>query len=111
MLTASETGVRIYNLGPLEQVPLGEGRAFLVGSTPVAVFRPRNGKVYATQALCTHKGGPLADGLLGGETLVCPLHAYRFNLATGQPVGHECSALRTYAVVVGPDGCIRLALP
>ena len=56
----------------------------------------------------THKGGPLAEGLLGGETLVCPIHAYRFNVATGQPVGHDCKALKTYSIDASEGGEMRL---
>lgn len=73
-----------YRLGPVSQIPFGEGRAFQVGEQKIAVFRPRGGGVYATQAVCPHRGGPLADGLVGGTTLVCPLHAWKFDLSSGE---------------------------
>ena len=38
-------------LGPVDQIPLGEGRAFLVGDEPVAVFRPRSGGLHALRAI------------------------------------------------------------
>ena len=97
-----------YRLGPVEQIPLGEGRVFDVEGRSIAVFRTRQGEVYATQAACPHKAGPLADGIIGGRQIVCPLHAYKFDLATGSPVGNECAALRTYEVSVGEDGDILL---
>ena len=87
-----------HNLGSAAQIPLGEGRRFEVGGVGIAVFRSRQGEVYATQAQCSHRAGPLADGLLGGEALICPLHNFRFNLATGEPLGNDCPALRTYPV-------------
>jgi len=49
-------------LGPLADIPVGEGRAYAVGDLQIAVFRLRNGTVRATQAVCPHAGGPLADG-------------------------------------------------
>ena len=98
-----------YSLGPVEQIPLGEGRVFDVEGRGIAVFRTRQGEVYATQAACPHKAGPLADGIIGGAQIVCPLHAYKFDLATGSPVGNECAALRTYEVSVGEDGDILLS--
>ena len=110
-MTASATKAAIYDLGHVDQVPEGEGRCFVLGRVFVAIFRTRRGDVYATQARCTHQGGPLADGLIGGETLVCPLHALKFNLATGQPIGHECKALKTYAVSVGSEGALSVTLP
>ena len=52
----------LYNLGPLTRLPPGEGRTFRIGASAVAVFRTREGRVFATQATCPHKNGPL--GLL-----------------------------------------------
>ncbi len=99
------------NLGPAARIPLGEGRAFTVGDARVAVFRTREGGVHATQADCPHRAGPLADGLLGGGVLVCPLHARKWSLATGAPVpGNDCGPLATFAVHVSNDGDLILAL-
>ena len=100
----------IHNLGSAAQIPLGEGRQFEVGGVGIAVFRSRRGLVYATQAQCPHRAGPLADGLLGGEALICPLHNYRFNLATGEPLGNDCPALRTYPVSENEAGEILVAV-
>ena len=93
-----------HNLGSAAQVPLGEGRRFEVGGVAVAVFRARTGQLYATQAECPHRSGPLADGLLGGEALICPLHNFRFNVATGEPLGNDCPALRTWPVSLNEAG-------
>jgi nitrite reductase (NADH) small subunit len=90
-------------LGSLEAIPFGEGRTFDVGTRRIAVFRTRLGEVYATQAECPHRGGPLADGLLGGTTLVCPLHSWKFDLRTGAAANGEC-ALETYATRVSRSG-------
>ena len=90
----------IANLGDLNRIPLGEGREFQVGSESIAVFRTRDGGVYATQATCTHKAGPLADGVVGDCTIVCPLHTFGFDLRSGTPLGHACEALKTHAVTV-----------
>lgn len=98
-----------YMLGPLAQIPPGEGRVFDIDGRSVAIFRTRGGAVYATQAACPHRGGPLADGLLGGSTLVCPLHGWKFDLATGAPVLGECG-IATYAVRLTEAGEIALTL-
>ncbi|MCW3061186.1 MAG: Nitrite reductase small subunit, probable [Capsulimonas sp.] len=92
-----------YCLGPASQIPIGEGREFLVGETKIAVFRSRNGGVYATQPLCPHRAGPLVDGLMGGNILACPLHAWKFDLSTGQPVLGDCG-LTTYPARVTEEG-------
>ena len=106
-ITASVTDTH-EPVGYLDQIPVGEGRCFLVGDDLVAISRTRQGAVYATQASCPHRGGPLADGIVGGETLICPLHAYKFSLATGEPIGHQFGALQTYRVSVGSSGELRV---
>ena len=91
-----------FNLGGLTQIPLGEGRNFLVEGAEVAVFNTRKG-LYATQADCPHRRGPLADGLLGGATVVCPFHAWKFDLATGEALLGQCG-IRTYPVRLTEGG-------
>ena len=97
-------------LGSAAQIPLGEGRRFEIDGMAIAVFRSRQGRVYATQAECPHRAGPLADGLLGGEALICPLHNFRFDVGTGEPLGNDCPALRTYPVSLNEAGEILVTV-
>jgi nitrite reductase (NADH) small subunit len=99
-----------YNLGSVEQIPPGEGRNFEAGGRRVAVFRQRDGRVFATQAACPHRGGPLCDGLVGDGVLVCPLHERRFDLATGDSTDGSAS-VETYAVALDGDGRLTIELP
>jgi len=82
-------------IGPLAAIPAGEGRTFEVNGERVAVFHNRAGGVFASQAECPHKGGPLADGLLGGTTLICPLHSWKFDLSSGEALVGTCG-LKVY---------------
>lgn len=100
-----------FDLGPMTQIPPGEGRLFAVGRLVVAVFRTRRQEVFATDAWCPHKGGSLADGIVADGKVVCPMHAYRFSLATGQPEGHSCGGLTTYDVRLRADGHVALHVP
>ncbi len=99
-----------FDVGSVEQIPLGEGRLVQVGHVPLAVFRTREGQVYATQSRCTHKAGPLAEGLIGGGTLVCPLHEYKCELATGRSIDGFCKDIKTYPVTVNEAGHILVSL-
>ena len=98
-------------IGQLSQIPMGEGRNFALlgsfGERRVAVFHTRDGRVFATQADCPHRGGPLADGLTGDGTVVCPLHDRMYDLGTGAGIGTECH-LAVYPVRADADGTIWL---
>jgi nitrite reductase (NADH) small subunit len=100
----------LFNLGALERIPPGEGKEFEIAGELIAVFRLRDGRVYAVQAKCPHREGALADGITGGGKVVCPLHGFKFELATGTPLGHDCAALRTYSVSVNAAGELILQL-
>lgn len=100
---------REYDLGSVAQLPLGEGRAFQVGEHQIAVFRTRGGSIYATQAHCPHRGGPLIDGLIGGTILSCPLHAWKFDLRTGEAL-FGTQGIKTYPVHLTQAGEIVLIL-
>jgi nitrite reductase [NAD(P)H] small subunit len=84
-------------LGPVSTIPPGEARVFSVHGKKIAVFHTRGGAVYAVQAECPHRGGPLADGLVGGTTLICPLHSWKFDLTTGEALFGDCG-IRTYPI-------------
>jgi nitrite reductase/ring-hydroxylating ferredoxin subunit len=83
----------------MNEVP--PGSALLVGS--VAVFNVA-GRLCATQAKCTHRGGPLNEGTLDGSTVTCPLHGSQFNVCTGAVLrGPARDPLKTYPVIVEGD--------
>ena len=99
-----------HNLGPVDQIPFGEGRAFGVDGRQVAVFRLRDGSLRALSAVCPHRGGPIADGTIDRQVVMCPLHQHAFELDTG------CSAtgaepLTTYSVETDNLRNIILHLP
>jgi nitrite reductase (NADH) small subunit len=97
-------------LGPLGQIPVGEGREFTVGGERVAVFRGRDGRLYACEGVCPHQGGRISDGILGGGQVVCPLHSYKFDLADGRQVGAACEPLRTFPVWLDDGDSLMLQL-
>lgn len=99
-----------YNVGSVERIPCGEGRTYHIDQTNIAIFRTRDGALYATQAECPHKGGPLADGFVGPGTVICPLHSFKFSLTNGQPVENPCQCLKIYTVQVSENGEILLGL-
>ena len=60
-----------------------------------------NGKIYATDRICTHAEADLSNGILSEEGITCPLHLSVFNLETGMPQnGPADMPLRTYNVKI-----------
>lgn len=98
-MTALEEAVEFTTVCALDDLPIGLGRPFVIGSHRVAIFRTRTGKVFAVADRCPHKGGPLSDGMLAGEQVVCPMHAFRFD-ASGNCDQPSVCPVQTYPVEV-----------
>ncbi|MBY0461487.1 MAG: Rieske (2Fe-2S) protein [Gemmataceae bacterium] len=94
----------------LDDIAPGLGRAFAVGGRELAVFRGRDGRVFAVDGKCPHKRGPLADGMLIGEQIVCPLHAFRFKGSTGACDQEGVCAVEAFPAEV-QDGRVFVTVP
>jgi nitrite reductase (NADH) small subunit len=85
----SEEGLFWVPLGSVDQIGLGQGRCFSVSGCRLAVFRTRSGRFYALDASCQHRNGPLAEGIVGKDIVICPCHGYKFSLIDGQGLDNE----------------------
>lgn len=96
---------------PVSRVPLREGREVALGNTSVALFNMGD-RFLAIENRCPHKGGPLADGIVGDGSVTCPLHNQRICLETGR-VTKPCDTgqrpVRTFDVKV-ENGIVLLAI-
>jgi nitrite reductase (NADH) small subunit len=80
----------------VDDVPLGEGRSITLGGRRIAIFRSAAGW-FALDAACPHRGGPLADGIVCDNAVICPLHDRRYDLATGEALNAD-DAVRAHSV-------------
>jgi len=87
----------------LEELGDGTGKAVRVNGTEVAVFKCQN-QLYAIQNLCPHEGAALCGGVVDGEEVICPLHAYRFNLKTGVCSTDPNLKARTFRLIPQGEG-------
>lgn len=80
-----------------ENIPLREGRTVKVGAREIALFNLGD-RFLAVENRCPHQGGPLADGIVFGLTVVCPLHAWKINLEGGSVVkpADSSACVRTF---------------
>ncbi|HEU5295511.1 MAG TPA: nitrite reductase small subunit NirD [Burkholderiaceae bacterium] len=64
--------------------PLGARRIARERGLAVALFRTASDQVFALLDRCPHKGGPLSQGIVFGDSVACPLHNWTISLADGQ---------------------------
>ena len=92
----------------VEELPEVGGKEVEVEGKRICLFK-HNGEVFATAALCPHKGVPLAVGCVENGAVICAMHGWEFDLKTGNcrnVLGHE---VKTYELKV-EDSHIRLRM-
>ncbi|MEJ6392697.1 nitrite reductase small subunit NirD [Gymnodinialimonas sp. 2305UL16-5] len=87
------------DIGALEAVPVRGARVLKTDMGCVAVFRTGEAEVFATDNTCPHKGGPLAEGIVHGQRVTCPLHNWVLDLNSGEAVGED-ARIATYPLRV-----------
>lgn len=96
-------------VGRLSDLEPGSATVVEVGETEIAVFNTGEG-IYAVDNRCAHRGGPVSKGWVADGIVTCPWHWWRYRLASGQRLGSDRIALRTYQVQV-KDGVIVIKAP
>jgi nitrite reductase (NADH) small subunit len=98
---------RVITVGKAESVPLGRGATVkLKDGTEIALYNV-GGTFHAIENFCPHKGYPLADSRLYGHIVECNLHAWRFDVRTGECFTKKSCSIERYEVRV-EEGWIRL---
>lgn len=82
------------DIGALADIPPRGSRLVSTPTGDIALFKTAVGRIFALWDKCPHKGGPLSQGIVHGDSVTCPLHNWIIGLETGE--------------VKGPDqGCAR----
>lgn len=100
----------MITVGKAESVPPGRSATVrLIDGSEIALYNIA-GKFYAIENFCPHKGYPLADSRVYGDTVECSLHAWRFDIRTGKCLEKKkgCS-IASYDVAV-VDGMIKITV-
>ena len=93
----------------VSQVAPGSGIVASVNDKEVAVFNV-DGTFFAIDNVCKHRGGPLGEGELDGDTVTCPWHGWQYNVKTGVCLTKDGITMDRYDVrVVNED--IEIAVP
>lgn len=79
------------NVGPLANIPARGARRLCLrqGGRPIAVFRTAEDMIFALIDECPHKKGPLSEGIISGNTVICPLHNWAVDLSNGEAIAPD----------------------
>lgn len=92
----------------LDEIPsLGARRFKREDGKVIAIFRNAEDKVFALQDKCPHKGGPLSQGIVFGESVACPLHNWCIGLNDGCAAAPDIGVVEKFPVRV-VDGAVEL---
>lgn len=91
------------NVAKVGEIAVGAVKIVHLDDVPVAIFRLDDG-YYAMRDVCTHDGGPVAEGELDGGEIECPRHGARFDVRTGRALCLPAvTPVPTFAVRVQGD--------
>ena len=96
-------------VGSVSALPVDTVTEITVGENCFALCNVE-GTIRAVSGICLHQGGPLAQGNLADGRLVCPWHAWEWDVRTGENCGDPSERLATYEVKIEGDD-ILLQVP
>lgn len=89
-------------IGRVDDLPAGRARSVVVGERKIALFHTGSG-FFASENACPHRGGPLGEGDLLGDEIVCPWHLWGFDVRTGACTGNAQIRMATHEVRIDGD--------
>ncbi len=96
-------------IAPLCEFPQLGTRVVRHNGLEIAVFRNAGDGVFAMNDKCPHKGGPLSQGIVSGNTVTCPLHGMNINFVTGEATAPDEGCTQKFSVKV-ENGLVYLDL-
>lgn len=96
-------------VGTLEDIPRQGSRVIQTGDGEIALFRTVDDQVFALNNRCPHKGGPLAQGIVHGKRVTCPLHSWVIDLESGEAIAPDSGCAHRHEVRIA-HGALFLEL-
>ncbi|PLT32150.1 nitrite reductase small subunit NirD [Bacillus sp. V5-8f] len=96
-------------VGPAGELAERIGKTVYVGDKEVAVFKLLNGSIRAVENRCPHKGGVLAEGMVSGDFVFCPMHDCKICLQDGQVQEPDTGCVKTFKTLV-EDGKVYVLM-
>lgn len=96
-----------YKVTETENIPSMGSRVVEIGDVEVAIFKNKNGSIFAINNICPHKQGKLSEGLVHESVVTCPLHNWDIDLASGEALGNDHGCTSVYQTKI-EDGIVYL---
>jgi nitrite reductase (NADH) small subunit len=106
-MKVTQSWTRICNVS---DIPRLGSRVLERADGNIAIFRTAADKVFALLDHCPHKGGALSLGIVHGDSVTCPLHAWNIDLDSGVARAPDEGCARRFPVRVEADGAVFLCL-
>ncbi len=108
--TIDPSKVEFFEIAPADQLPMGERMFVEVEGMSIVIFNMA-GKLFAIGDVCSHDNGPVGDGEIEGEEIICPRHGGRFDIRTGKATSLPAVVdIPSYPVRI-TNGMIELGVP
>jgi nitrite reductase (NADH) small subunit len=98
-----EKTMRSVFIGVVAELPQKLGKTVTIGRKEIAVFKTENGDIRAIENRCPHKGGVLAEGILSGDFVFCPMHDWKISVKDGKVQAPDVGCVQSYPVEVKGD--------
>jgi nitrite reductase (NADH) small subunit len=85
-----------------DEIPAGTIREFQLDGKTVAIANV-DGKLYAIDNVCLHRGGPLGEGELHGKIVTCPWHGWTYDVTTGKTTMNPAIGVQCYPIEIKGD--------
>jgi len=104
-----ENTLRPILVGNMNELPVKLGKTVTIGEKEIAIFKLENGNIRAIENRCPHKGGVLAEGIVSGEYVFCPMHDWKISVTDGKVQAPDVGCVQSYEIkIVGEQVYILL---
>jgi nitrite reductase (NADH) small subunit len=95
-----EKTIEQVKVAVFDEMPEKLGQTVRIGSLEIALFKLADGNVRAIENRCPHKGGVLAEGIVSGEHVFCPMHDWKICTTDGKVQSPDIGCVKTFAVKI-----------
>jgi nitrite reductase (NADH) small subunit len=81
--------IKWYKVTNINDVPFMGSRVVEIADVEIAIFKTKDGSIFAINNTCPHKKGKLSEGLVHESVVTCPLHNWNVDLKSGEALGND----------------------